>query len=498
MFAQAPLGPLPPIGPAASQGSAPPTTTAPGWSQLQNLNRRVEALEAENAQLRQVTASPVYPVAPASFASDLDAPAGCEQPATACGCEKPGGDGCCGACPKCGKQVCEGLPHLCGVCLDKLSWNKAGGWRIVPFGRLRGEAIYSTAPQTGDAVIAFLNPNNPGISEDQATVHAKQSQLNFAVTGPDTCGYQVGGTFLMNFMGAQPLRNFSGANIVLAYGEFKNDRWRYAFGRMLDLYGPIAPTTVNQLSQRGAGNIGIYRGAFHLDRFITVSDMQKWTVSGRISQQDISDYAGVPGIRGKDNGWPNIEGRVGLELGPLCDYGHPLEVGLSGVLGETQAVADQAIDNGGIFYPAIDDVAQTRGAALDFQLKGPILGFRTEVWWGQAAGTYFVATLQSLNPETAQAVESVGGWAEVYCRVNPRMTMHVGYGVDDPRNQDLGFLGAGPGQISYNEVAWCNAIWNVTEYFELALEVSHRRTRYIDPTAANEGILFHFASTLKF
>ena len=78
--------------------------------------------------------------------------------------------------------------------------------------------------------------------------------------------------------------------------------------------------------------------------------------------------------------------------------------------------------------------------------------------------------------------------------------MQLGYGVDDPRNGDLGFLNpmGGVGQISYNDVAWWNAIWNVTDYFELALEVSHRRTRYLAPTADNEGTLFHFASTLTF
>jgi hypothetical protein len=38
----------------------------------------------------------------------------------------------------------------------------------------------------------------------------------------------------------------------------------------------------------------------------------------------------------------------------------------------------------------------------------------------------------------------------------------------------------------------------VTDSFELAFEISHRRTQYIAADAANEGMLFHFASTLKF
>ncbi len=127
--------------------------------------------------------------------------------------------------------------------------------------------------------------------------------------------------------------------------------------------------------------------------------------------------------------------------------------------------------------------------------------FRGEVWWGQAAGTYFVAALQSLNPETAQAIESVGGWGEIYYKCSPCVTMHLGFGVDDPRNADLGFvdrMNVGVGQISYNEVAWGNVIWNVTDFFELGFEVSHRRTRFLAADAANEGMLFHFASTLSF
>jgi hypothetical protein len=330
-----------------------------------------------------------------------------------------------GGCPDSGKSACEGLPSLCGTCLEDLGWNKNNGWRIVPFGRLRGEAIYSSAPTTGDSVIAFLNPRNPGVSEDTTTIHAKQSQLNFLFTGPNIGNWQTGGLMLANFMGSAPLRNFSGYNIVNAYGEVKNDRWRFAFGRMLDLFGPIAPRTVNQLNQRGAGDIGIYRGAFHVDRYLTFSEAYKWTLSARIAQQDINDYGNIPAIRGKDNGWPNIEARVGFELGPVCDYGRPLEMGISAVWGETQAVADTLSLNG-LILRGEDDIAQTRGVCLDFQLKGERFGFRSEVWWGQAAGTYFVAALQSLNPETAQAIQSMGGWAELYYKVNPCLTMHVG------------------------------------------------------------------------
>lgn len=382
---------------------------------------------------------------------------------------------------------------------EQLSWNKIGGWRIVPFGKLRGEMIYSAEPQTADAIVIFLNPKSLGVDEDQSTVHAKTSQINFDITGPEFNGWQTGGKIITNFLGQAPLRNQSGLNIINAFGEAKNENWRFAFGRMLDLFGPIAPNTVNGISQRGAGNIGIYRGAIHLDRYVTISDSRKWTFSARASQQNISDYQLIPSVRGKDAGWPNLETRIGLELGSVKNYGRPFEVGVSAVFGEVQAVADQLIYEG-IVFPAEDETAQTRGIALDLQLKGETFGIRGEAWWGQAAGTYFVATLQSLNPNTAQAIASKGGWAEIYCNLKPNLTMHLGYGVDDPNNSHLGYIdpNVNVGQISFNEVAWGNMMWNVTEYFELAFEVSHRRTKYLAEDAANQGMLYHFASTLKF
>ena len=399
----------------------------------------------------------------------------------------------------CINQTSGGRSHNSWARLEHYSWNKAGGWKVVPFGRLRGEAIYSTAPQTGDAVIVLLNPNNPGIDEDQATVHGKQSAVNFAITGPNLDGWQTGGLVFMNFMGAQPLRNFSGANIVNAYGEIKNQSWRIAVGRMFDLFSPISPTTVNQIQQRGAGNAGIYRGVINIDRYFTVSDTRRWTVSARISQQDISDFSAIPQIRGKDNGWPNVESRVGLELGSQTDYGRPMEIGLSGFIGETQAVADPLFDQG-IILPALDEVEQAGGACVDLQLNGRKFGFRGEAWWGQAAGTYFVAVLQTLNPQTGRALESVGGWGEIYYRFDRPVSLHFGYGLDDPKNNDLGFLDPinGVGQIHYNQVAWGNIIWNVTDYLELSLEVSHRRTEYLVATADNEGTLVHFGSSLNF
>ena len=401
-------------------------------------------------------------------------------------------------------SACPDAESFCQQCKEKLSWNK-GDWRIVPFGMLRGEAIWSGVPTSADATIFFLNPTQQGVTDDSFIVHGKTSMLNFAITGPSVRGFETGGMILINFTGAQPLRNMSGPNILNAYGEVKGDCVRFAFGRMYDLFGPIAPNTVNIGQQRGAGNIGIFRGAIHLDRYVTLSDSQKWTLSARISQGDVSDYLLIPQVRGKDNGWPNVEVRVGVELGTLREDVRPVEIGVSGLIGETQAVADEALDPQGIFLPALDDVSLTWGVCLDFQLQGDVFGAIGEVWTGQAAGTYFMASLQSLNPNAQGSgipspIRSVGGWGEVYMRPWNRWTFHVGFGIDDPNNNDVGFVTptGTVGQIRLNQVAWWNVKWDIFEFFELGFEVSHRKTHFVNPNNASDTMLYHFSSTLKY
>lgn len=39
--------------------------------------------------------------------------------------------------------------------------------------------------------------------------------------------------------------------VLNAHGEVKNDYWRFSFGRMFDLFGPINPSTVNMGLERG-------------------------------------------------------------------------------------------------------------------------------------------------------------------------------------------------------------------------------------------------------
>ena len=383
--------------------------------------------------------------------------------------------------------------------VEQFSW-KSKNFTIIPFGQLRGEAIYSTAPQTADAVIFHLNPRDPRFSEDQFTVHGKTSMLNFLIKGPKIGSFETGGLILMNFLGPQPLRNTSGVNVLNAYGELKNDRWRFAFGRMNDLFSPIAPTTVNMGQQRGAGNLGIFRGALHVDRYVDLHHLGKMTLSGRISQQAVNDFLVVPQVRGTDNGIPNFEARVGWEFGPEIDDQKVFAIGVSGLWGETRAIDPLGVILDGIgVLPPGQAVSTSWGVNLDWQMRCRYFGARGELWTGEGAGTYFMASLQSLNPIDGAAIQSSGGWGEVYVKPCCNLQLGLGYGIDNPRDSDVGFFSfTGAGQRTLNQVIWGNVFWDVTDFMQVGIEVSHRETGYLDSTFNNSGMLYHFSTTLKY
>ena len=168
------------------------------------------------------------------------------------------------------------------------------------------------------------------------------------------------------------------------------------------------------------------------------------------------------------------------------------EIGTSGVIGETRAIA----------LPG-RNVSDTWGVAADCQLQRGPCGFRFEVFMGEAIGTYNAAIGQSLNPVNGEPIATVGGFGEVWYKPFDCLTWHLGYGIDDPKDGDLGQIVdpsgvAIAGQRSRNSVGWTNWMWNVTDSFQLGFEVSYRETFYIAPSLSNSAMLYHFRSRLVF
>ena len=410
---------------------------------------------------------------------------------------------CDNCCPDCGKKVCRGVPHLCGCCLEGLSWNKAGGWRIVPYGAVRLEAIYSDKQRVGDPLVFFLLPNTPGgVDQDRITVHAKTSSIGFLISGPNWGSFATNAHFSAYLLNELPVRNLSGFLVLNAYAEMENELWRIRLGRDADLFSPAHPDTVNLAWQFAAGNLGWFRARMRVDRFVRMNEEHKWTFSIAASQPDVSDFITSPSVGGQDNGWPNIESRIGIELGQTCDGSSLFEIGASSVFGQLRAVEPGGFNQVGVFLDPVQNVSDIWGVNMDMHLRGERFGARGEVWTGSGAGTYFMAALQSLNLQTGNPIRSTGGWGEVYFKPLDCHTLQVGFAIDDPVDRDTAFNDPAnlndAGQTTLNQVGWFTWWWQPRSFVRLGFEVSHRETDYKDPAFNNDGMLYHTSAWFTF
>jgi hypothetical protein len=193
----------------------------------------------------------------------------------------------------------------------------------------------------------------------------------------------------------------------------------------------------------------------------------------------------------EDNGLPNTEGRIGFASGKPASIGlltqRPLEVGVSGLVGQLRRTA---------VPPDLPRrvVSDVWGAAVDFRVNlAGKLEFKGEAYTGQALGNYNGAILQSLDAVTWKAIRSTGGWAEGFVYLTPMLHSHVGYGIDDPNDEDMTAIPYSLFGRTYNSTLYGNLLWNLDKTFRIAFEATYRKTEYKERPLflPNEGLGLH-------
>jgi hypothetical protein len=288
------------------------------------------------------------------------------------------------------------------------------------------------------------------------------------LSGPKIDDWQTGGLILVLFYNDSLLADRYGILPFEIWGDLKNDDWRLAAGLQLDIFNPVVPNMLTFSLLFGSGNTGNYRGSFRVERYVRPADDVQLTLQlglGEPISTIVTDTLRID----EDNGWPNVEGRVALGLGPLERDGRlprrPAEVGLSAVVGQVRRT-DPAFGR---------VVADVWGVGVDARWKVcDHFGVQGELFIGQALGMYNGGVLQNISP-TGRPVRSAGGWGEVYfypCPETLKVHSHLGYGIDDPLDSD-----AAPG-ILRNRTWFANVIWDVTASLRVGLEATARQTAY--------------------
>jgi hypothetical protein len=314
-------------------------------------------------------------------------------------------------------------------------------------------------------------------------IHARSSYLAAALTGPQIGSFQAGGMAMVFFYNDNVLADQYGILPGQVFGELKNEDWRFAAGLQFDVFNPGSPTMLAFSTLCGSGNTGnAWRGQLRVERFLNPCEDVQWTIQAALSEPIASVITPDFALLGEDNGWPNVEGRIALGLGPLdaVEAKRPFEMGLSGVVGELRSTP----------LAGTRVVTDVWGAGVDFRWRmSRRFGFTGEVYTGKSLGTYNGGILQNVNAVTLEGIRTSGGWGEVFLNWTPRLHSHVGYGIDDPNDSDLSTNPADL-QRELNETFFGNLIWDHNQSLRIGFEVTYRETNNTS-VLDNEGAGFH-------
>ena len=358
--------------------------------------------------------------------------------------------------------------------LKRWTW-KVGEFKVSPYGAFWADMIYATErTNPGAGTLYVFSPETHG--EDAFTIDARRSRFGLDVTGPTipALGWsETGGKVEIDFRGDFITENRAGVLLRHAYWEATTSQSRLLVGQTWDVISPLQPGVLNYAAGYNAGNIGFRRTQFRAERYFEVSPCCKFTFQGSLNQDIVTDFPTDPGVNRETSDWPVVEGRMAVILGRRGHGAEPVQVGVSGHIGET-GLDFLTPGPPPLNLPPLDD-ARFKTWSLNVDVRFPItdrFGFQGEFYTGANLSPYLGGIGQGVCPCLRVPIRSTGGWFEVWYDWTTRLHSHAGFGLDDPNDRDslLGRI--------YNHFVFVNLVVDVTDRLTTGCEVTSWKTLY--------------------
>ena len=361
---------------------------------------------------------------------------------------------------KADKNTVDGKTHEDGW------WN--GDLHIVPYGIGWLNVAYDSQRTSPGPFTLFANSRDIE-PHDAFHVNIRATRLGLNFTGPDIELWKVTGRVEIDFFGAALTENRAGVLLRQAYAEMRYEGWRILGGQTNDVISPLNPNMLNYGVAYSAGNIGFRVPQLRLDHQWQPAEQIRLTSQGSLNRTLITDFADTTAQEGHDAGWPTVMARWAIAWLPADDPQRVWEIGVSGHVGQ------EAVDFE-TFPVQQDRIFNSWSLNADIRLPFTLqFGVQGEFFIGQTLSTFLGGINQGIDPISRNSIQAVGGWADVWWRFHESWHWHAGYGIDDPRDEQLS-----ANRRARNQLFFTNVVWDISPHLSMGVEISRWDTSFMN------------------
>jgi hypothetical protein len=312
--------------------------------------------------------------------------------------------------------------------------------KITPYGIAYFNLFSNSAASNNGDVPLFAAASGTG----NLGLTGRQSRLGIRVTGAKLGKANVTGVVEGDFFGGYPAVGI-GDNMGVFRLRLANARLDWTKGSLVVGQDWMIFAPVNPLSLSSAG-IPLFAAAGNpwsrLPQIRGEWKTRKVLLQGGVLAPQTGDFSAaffyVPGS-GALSETPFLQGRAAVTLANFAASKKVATIGVSGHWGQSRVTG------------AIDRTFDSNGVAVDFVLPlGTKVTVQGEAFTGSNLGGFQAGIFQGVIADGALAgadgivrldgprgIGTTGGWVQATAAVTPTVTVHAGFGSDDPDDADF-------------------------------------------------------------
>ena len=338
-----------------------------------------------------------------------------------------------------------------------LQWNDllGKGSKLQFYGFIRADVQYNDSRFNDPQIPGFVQSEDPtapssvGAEEDDSemAIHARLTRIGANFTGPAIDGLgdpDLTGNIEIDFynIGLNDNDSRTAFRMRRAFLNLDWGDWSLLAGQEWDIFSPLYPAVNHDLVMWGAGNLGDRRPQVRA-QYDHMVGSGTFTFTGGIGLAGAVDSPTVEGgLRaGENSGAPIFAARLGYA--GKTKAGGAYQLGVAGHVEEL----DFDADGGG---PLGEESYDSSSVSLDF--KAPLyrdrLSLMGEAFTGENLADVRGGIFQAVSM-TGEEIDSEGGWLELVFQATPNCSLHAGYALDDPEDDELDANGRSENEIAY-------------------------------------------------